>query len=256
MSSLGIIGVGEFASYCVAGLRNAGNKHPIYLSPRNAQVSQALADRHQCIVMSSNAEVIERCDVLVLCVRPQHWPALANEISVKPGQLVMSGMAGIPLATLRRALHEAGDIVRFIPSSSAEDNQGAVPLFPHHSDAATLLSALGKVIEFDEESSFESAATYMCLYGWLFEFMQHLSDWGQTHGLTPEQARDLSIHTLRGASFRAESENVSLQAIADRIAQEGTYTRVGLEALRESGHFDSWQAGLNAVLQKLAPSKI
>jgi len=69
---LGFIGTGEITSSIVTGLCSFGTtSHSIRLSPRNAAVATELSNRFKGIsVASSNQEVLDHSDTIVIAVRP------------------------------------------------------------------------------------------------------------------------------------------------------------------------------------------
>src|SRR3546814_4767767 len=72
---LGLIGTGTIAAAIVEGLALSGNE-PILLSPRNADISAALARRISHVgVASVNQAVIDASDLVILAVRPQNADA-------------------------------------------------------------------------------------------------------------------------------------------------------------------------------------
>lgn len=66
-------------------------------------------------------DLADRCDAIVLSVRPQDWPALTLQA---PGRLVLSFMAGVPASALART---GGRIVRAMPNAAAEVGRSYSP---------------------------------------------------------------------------------------------------------------------------------
>lgn len=238
--SLGVLGVGHLASYLVAGLRAAGDKREVILSPRNVERVQYLVERFDCRSANSNQEVIERADVILLSVRPEQLESLLKPLQFRTEQLVISCVAGISVDRLSRLIGKA-TVVRTMPLACAEVGQGAVPLFPDHPVARDLLNSLGELILLGSEDEFELASVAACMNGWMFKFFDQLTRWYLDKGLSPEQARKLVIHACSGAAALAEAKpEQSLQHISDSIATEGTYTKLGLDLLQKSNAFDPW----------------
>ena len=81
---LGFIGTGEITLSIVTGLNSSGvTAHSIWLSPRNSAVANELANRfHGISVASSNQEVLDHSDTIVIAVRPRRWDRAAE--SPKP----------------------------------------------------------------------------------------------------------------------------------------------------------------------------
>jgi pyrroline-5-carboxylate reductase len=75
---LGFVGTPEVTSSIVTGLRSSGGTgHSVCLSPRNPVIARDLATRFGGVsIASSNQEVLDLCDTVVIAVRP----AAAREI--------------------------------------------------------------------------------------------------------------------------------------------------------------------------------
>lgn len=252
VSSLGFLGAGHLASYTVQGLRRGGFDGPILLSPRNAQVAADLAARFDAEVAPSNQAVVDRCEAVVLSVRPDRAEALLQGLRFRPGQLVVSVMAGVSLASLRAcgALAEV-ELVRSLPLQSAAVGEGPLPLYPAHATAEALLRPLGSVVVLSSESQFEIAASLACMNGWLYPWLASMSDWACARGLEPGAAADLTRAAVSGATaYCRDMDAEAMAAVGESIATEGTYTLAGLTRLREGGGLEAWTQALEAVLAR------
>jgi pyrroline-5-carboxylate reductase len=114
---LGIVGVGAIAEAIIIGLCE-GEDTPasIHLSPRSAERSSRLAARYPSVeVLESNQAVVDRADVVLVCVRPQDGPAVLAELAFRAEQAVISVMAGIQIDALRPVVAPAEVLLRAIP---------------------------------------------------------------------------------------------------------------------------------------------
>ncbi|MBV1788646.1 NAD(P)-binding domain-containing protein [Marinobacterium sp. D7] len=248
---LGILGTGHLATYVVTGLRNAGDNRPILLAPRNRERALHLQQEQACEIAKDNQQVVDQCPLLLLAVRPAQVDALLQELSFKPGQLIISCVAGVPLQKLQDAVAPA-QVVRTMPLACAEVGSGAVPLYPDHPKAHKLLERLGKLLPFDSEEQFELAATAACMNGWVYAFLDEVSGWFAKQGLTDAQARELVTHSVLGAAdLAAAKPALSLRAICDSIATDGTFTRLGLNTLEKQKAFQPWQEACQQVKDAL-----
>ncbi len=76
-------------------------------------------------ISSNNLEVIQGADVVLLAVKPQNLEEIATDINgkLKPGQMVISILAGISIARLSARLgHQI--IVRAMPNTPAQIGMG------------------------------------------------------------------------------------------------------------------------------------
>ncbi|WP_116473917.1 NAD(P)-binding domain-containing protein [Zobellella maritima] len=247
--SLGILGVGHLATYTVTGLRNGGDQRRITLSPRNADVSRRLAERCQCSIAGSNQEVVEGSDIILLAVRPERLNELLESLRFKPGQLVISVLAGVSLTQLRQhpAL-QAATLVRVLPPASVEVGAGPVPLFPANAAAEALFGTMGKVIVLESEALFDVALAHGCLHGWSYFLVQQLIDWSIGQGMSKEAARQMVVHSIGSAMALAESRpELDYGDIGNAIATPGTFTLQGLQQIKEDNGLQAWCDAMDMV---------
>ncbi|WP_459207491.1 NAD(P)-binding domain-containing protein [Pseudomonas sp. MLB6B] len=251
MQSIGILGVGELTEKVVRGLRHGGHTGAIHLSPRNRQRASALRDGFDCRVMPDNQTVVERSSVLILGVRPDVVAQLAGEVSLGADQTLISLVAGMPSSTLARHFPEA-TIVRAMLSYAAEINATTVVTYPDNEAARQLLAPLGTLIALQAESAFEAATVAACMNGWFYFWLQDLQRWFVEQGLPHAQARQLVLSNLQDCLASARhAPDTDLQALGDAIATPGTFTRQGLDVLRERQVSAPWTAAFDSVLLTL-----
>ena len=127
-STLGFIGVGDFARYLVAALRRAGDTRPILLSPRGAQMAAELADQHGARVMADNQAVIDGCDLLILCVRPAQAGEMLAGLRFREGQPIASAMAGQSVDALSAMGAPRAQLSLMLPPPSVAELAGPIAL--------------------------------------------------------------------------------------------------------------------------------
>lgn len=252
--TIGILGVGHLASYVVAGLRNAGDKRHILLSPRGKETAERLQLAHDCEIVPDNQTLVDRCNTLLIAVRPAQLESLLEPLTFTPDHLLISCAAGVSLAELK-PLTAPALVVRTLPLACAEFGAGAVPLFPDNETAAKLLSQLGELIVFEDEEKFELASTAACMNGWIYDFLDQLSGWFADQGLSLEQARALVTQQVSGATTLASARpELPLGEISASIATEGTFTKTGLDLLREKKAMESWKEACEVIQKALRES--
>lgn len=251
MHSLGILGVGALTETIVRGLRRSGFDGPIRLSPRNAERAQVLAAELACEVMPDNQAVVDNADILLLGVRPDAVAPLAAEIRVKPGQRLLSLVAGLHLQTLQATFAEA-ECVRVMLSCAAQLNQTTVVVYPPDPTTQALLDPLGSMVVMKDEADFELATVAACMNGWFYFLLHDLQHWLVDKGLPADQARTLVLGNLQDclASARANPEQ-TLKAMGEAIATPGTFTAAGLDVLHHQPGSATWGAACEVVFDAL-----
>jgi pyrroline-5-carboxylate reductase len=252
---VGFLGVGELASFLVEGLRRASHGEQIILSPRNAERSKSLAERHGCTVAASNADLVERSDIVVLATRPPQAVEAVRGLPWHDQHVLLSAAAGVALAPLRSVAAPA-TVVRALPVSCAAIGASPSALFPDQPRARELLGRLGSVHVFSDEASFEVAVSVGVYYAWTFALAAEGTRWAQAHGLSPDVARAFVVDSLRGAaSMMAAHPDASLPDMLDALATPGGLTRLGLGVMEERGALEAWSAACDAVLAQIRASQ-
>ncbi|WP_419902593.1 NAD(P)-binding domain-containing protein [Kiloniella sp.] len=246
--ALGILGVGYFASYFVAGLRKGGFEGKILLSPRNTETANKLAQTHNCAIADSNQEVIDQSDIALLSVRPEHLQALLSGLIFRADQIVISAIAGISLESHHKAGKLPENLIRMIPVCCIEAGEGVVPIYPANEIVENLARYAGAPVVFNSEDEFDLSLAASCMNGWLYEFFGSMSQWLENKGLPPQTARDLVLHNVRGATgYALLKETEDLTSITNAIATEGTYTLKGLDVLKAQQGITAWDKALDEV---------
>ena len=254
----GVIGTGHLASYFIAALRRGGYRGDILVSPRNASAAAKLARDRQCSVAVSNDDVLDRADVILLSLRPQHAVEALKPLSWESRHIALSAMAGVELDDLRRLMPGAGAIHRLMPGSYIEAAPGPIAVYPAAPALSPLLASAGEVVTLKDEQAFEAAMIAVCFSTWIYDLADAVTDELSRHGLEPATARALTLGNIAGAAGFALARPLDpLAAISASIATEGTFTKMGLDHLKERRFEAPWReaiAMLSAKLQERGPT--
>lgn len=252
MTTLGVIGTGQFASYFIAALRRGGYDGKVLLSPRNADTARTLARNHDCVVAASAEEVLAEAEVVLLSVRPENAEAALANLRWERRHTVLSAMAGIRLDVLRALLPEVGGVHLIMPGSYIEIAPGPIPLYPPAPGLMPLLSCAGDVVALPNEAAFNVAMVSLCASTWIYDLAHALAAELERHGLEPDAARALTLGNISGpASFALSVPATSLLDISAGIATERTFTKAGLDHLK-ARHFDApWREAIARLAEML-----
>lgn len=251
MLSIGVLGVGELTEKVVIGLRRGGFTGRVLLSPRNQARAEQLGKVWACEVMTDNQGVVDGADLLLLGVRPDAVEGLCRDIQLKPGQPLVSLVAGMALNDLARYFPQA-QLVRAMLSYTAQINRSTVVVTPAGPVHEALLGTLGSLIVLEQEEAFELATVAACMNGWFYFFLNDLQQWFTDKGLTAEQARQLVMGNMQDClSSAGHQPQVSMATLGNAIATPGTFTAAGLEVLRDKGTTQAWAAACDDVLERL-----
>src|SRR5690242_3830389 len=125
---VGVVGVGAIAEAVITGLCAGGAARAAFLlSPRNAEVSARLAERHPSVrVAADNQAVLDGSDVVLLAVTPQVADGVLGELKFAPRHRVVSLIATYEVARLKPLVAPAASLVRAAPAPAVARRLGGV----------------------------------------------------------------------------------------------------------------------------------
>ena len=178
-------------------------------------------------------------NVILLSVKPQQLGDAAGAVAALAGPetLLLSILAGVDLATLRRRFAKAGSIVRVMPNLAAAVGKSPVGLIGDGAEVyrgliEQLMAPLGHV-EWLADESLMDAVTALAGSGpaFVYRVIDALAAGGAELGLPREQADRLALAMVEGAAMLASQAPVSPGELARRVASPGGTTQKGLDVL-------------------------
>ena len=176
---------------------------------------------------------------VVLAVKPQMLSSVAPSLepSVGPGTVLLSVLAAVNAATLRRAFPRAGGIIRAVPNLPAAIGEGATALAGDATDKVRtelmrLCAAFGTVEWLGSEAALDAATSVSgCGPAFLFLFAEAVVSAGVAQGLDPIAARRLFAQTMLGAGRMLAASDATPAELVRRVASPGGVTLAGLTML-------------------------
>src|SRR6266849_9818966 len=201
---LAFIGGGTMAESMIRGVLDrhlVPPSHILVTGPRRERRAE-LVKRFGVKATASNADAAKQAHIVVLSVKPQVLPTVLRELrgQLRPEQLVLSIVAGAPLAVLREGLDHAA-VVRAMPNTPAQIGMGITAWTAadavdreQRERARAILGALGEALEVDEESLVDMA-TALSGTGptYVFLLMEALVDAGVHLGFSRRVAEELVL---------------------------------------------------------------
>lgn len=243
---VGFIGTGNMAEAMIKGLLGAGLVKAERVSgsdPRAERVTE-IHDRYGIHATRHNEDVARVADILVLSVKPQILTRISEEISthLKPGALVVSIAAGVPVAVIERHLPVRTRVVRVMPNTPALVGAGATAIaaggHATEEDLAVtqrLFDAVGKSVILPEEQL--DAVTGLSGSGpaYVFLIIEALSDAGVKVGLSRYNAQALAAQTVLGAARLLIETGEHPGRLKDMVTSPGGTAIAGLHTLEAGG---------------------
>jgi pyrroline-5-carboxylate reductase len=257
---IGLIGSGNMARALARGW-----DRPVLCSDPLPERAAALAAEVGGEALSSNAEVAQRADLVVLCHKPAQLLDVAREIAPH-AKVVASILAATPLRALRDAYPEL-PAYRFIPSLPVEVRQGAVvqgvdavsvgagknagtPLEGTlDASVANLFAELGTLVVLPDALVDVAMGLMSCAPAYVALVAEAQIDAGVRHGIPAAQGAELVVQTLAGTAELLRRRANDTQAVRREVASPGGVTARGLDALERGGIRAAFSDALDAVLR-------
>jgi len=252
MKTIGFIGVGELAIYTIKGVRRGGYQGPILLSPRNRGKADYLALKYDCDVRADNQSVVSNSDFIVIATRPADCLQTLASLEFKPGQVLVSVVAGMTVEQLRSVLPGGLEIVRAMPVSSAEASASPTLVYPDNRFVGEFFGYCGNSIIVDNEAYFTQGSVLACVYCWFFSLYEELIQATQGPELPAALSAELVMGMARGAAELALVKAATPpRVIAEGIATEGTFSKLGLDLLQQKAAFEPWREACELLQKQL-----
>jgi pyrroline-5-carboxylate reductase len=178
--------------------------------------------------------------LVLLGVKPQKLGEVAPGLGrlLDPATILVSILAGVELATLRRLFPAPRAIVKAMPNLPVALRKGVTDLYTDCDDAEAraaverLMAALGQVHWFDDEGLFHVASALTAAApAFLYRFLDALAGAGAGLGLPPRDSARLAAEMAEGAAALAAESSETPRQLARRVASPGGTTEAGLAVL-------------------------
>ena len=159
---LGIIGCGKMGRALLGGILEAGlvEAGDVVVHDAYAEAARSAAADLGVTAVDSNAAVVDQAEVILLCVKPQTFPEMLEQVAAAEAsdRLLISIAAGVRIAAIEAQSGGHHRVVRVMPNTPALVGRGAsaFALGPSAGDADAetterLLAAVGYVARVEED---------------------------------------------------------------------------------------------------------
>ena len=255
------IGGGNMGEAMLSAILDKGLSLPkdISVSDCKEDRCQHLEQKYGVAAMDDNRLAASRGDVVVLSVKPQNLAEVMTDLGgqLKPGQLVLSIVAGARLNTMRSGLQH-NCIVRAMPNTPAQIGDG-MTVWTATSEvtemqkewAGSILGAMGKQIYVDDEKYIDMA-TAISGSGpaYIFLLAESLAAAAVHVGLPRDMAEELVLQTLLGAGHLIQKSGKPPAELRRMVTSPGGTTAEALSVLEKGGFSDLLTRAVSAAHER------
>ena len=180
-------------------------------------------------------ELLENSHIVVLACKPQQLADVAAVATNAKNEMLISILAGTPIARLRECFPSVKKIVRVMPNMPAQISQGISCYAPEsalseleRNIVETVLGAIGEFIEIEEARL--DAVTALSGSGpvYIFEFAAAMIEAAKHIGFSQEEAVKLVNKTMLGSAMLLSQSPLSADELRTAVSSPGGTTLAGL----------------------------
>jgi pyrroline-5-carboxylate reductase len=228
-----VVGAGNIGRALIGGLlRNSDVRaESIRATRRSLQSLDSLSTEYPGVLTGvNNAAAVRGAGVVMLCVKPQNFEAVAAEIRghLEADALVISVLAGITSEAVQSALDAVTPVIRAMPNTPMLVDVGATAISAgraasseHLEMARAIFSAVGTVEVVPEELM--DAVTGLSGSGpaYIYMVIEALTDGGVKQGIPRPIALRLAAQTVYGAARLAIETGKHPAILRDEVTTPG-----------------------------------
>jgi pyrroline-5-carboxylate reductase len=237
---LGVIGCGNMGSALTRGIliKKVFPYYNILASDKESQKTRELYKKFG-IGVGTNDDIVTRCDLIILAVKPQDAPALIKSIAEKLNQNkhLVSIMAGISISKIEKLVGKKIAITRAMPNMAAMAGK-SMTCFCHNkmvknaSIVERIFFTIGDAIEIEEK--YMDAVTAVTGSGpaYFFYLTEALRDAAVKLGIRKDVALKMAVATVAGSGALLESLNVDPGLLRERITSKKGTTEAAIHVFK------------------------
>lgn len=258
---VGVLGCGNMGGALVRALIASGTvpAKDLFVYDTLAPAMEGLKRELGVQTVVQAHDLPDRCDVLILAVKPQIFHHIAPGLRAQSGpkeRVVLSVMAGVTSEDIRAHFPEDYQVVRTMPNLPLSVGEGATAIETDgHSEATLLLAehifkAAGRTVRVTSHQM--DAVTGLSGSGpaYVFEFVEGLILAGVKSGLPRDTAAALVMQTVKGALKLLESSKDGPPAWSAKVSSPGGTTIHGLHVLETAGFRGTLMQAVEAAVAR------
>jgi pyrroline-5-carboxylate reductase len=235
---------------------NLVQKADLLLVEKNQERGVQLQEQKSGIVVDTISSKISQTDLIILSVKPQDYPAVASDLKsyIKKSQVVLSIMAGIPIAQIQSSLsHDL--VIRAMPNTPALLGMGMTAFAAAEqvglSDirkVENLINSTGRAVFLEDEKLLD-AVTGLSGSGpaYFFYLIKSMIDAGIAMGFDSAMSSLLVKQTMLGSYHLMQTSDKTLDELIQAVASKGGTTEAALRVFQEKLVGEGLQQGIYAA---------
>ena len=251
---LGFIGTGKIASSVITGICTSKiSFQKILVSRRNKNIAQKLKKKFKKVyIAKTNQEIVDKCNWIFLSVTPEVGKKILPKLKFKSNQKIISFIATINLAQLKKAIGKKIKIVRAIPLPPISIKKGPVPICPPDKQVKSFFNKIGTTVEIKNERTSKNFWATSAMMAPFYEILKVLSDWLVKRGIKRNEAQKYITSLFVALSEDSViNSKKHLKYLVTESQTPGGLNQQAVKELKKSGFYKSLEKSLNGILKRL-----
>lgn len=247
--TLGFLGFGNMGSAIAQGLMSSetlvADRMAIFDVNQNRQDAAKALGLH---CEASRKDLFERCDVVMLAVKPQHMEDALENVGAetKIDSLIISIAAGVTIHYVQHLLGDGARVARVMPNTPALVGCGAAGMAfaPNCTDddvhvTETIFNSVGISERVTERQIDVVTALSGSGPAYFFYVVECMTRAAVAQGLPKKAAAALAAQTLLGAGKLLSESGESPATLRERVTSKGGTTEAALQSFEDDALADT-----------------
>jgi pyrroline-5-carboxylate reductase len=247
MNTIGFLGGGQMATAIAKGASKssmgASTSQLVFCEPNSGQQKKLKELFPECTLCESAQQLFERCDRIVIAVKPQVLTEIATSLRplIQPRHLLVSIVAGVAITKLSEWFGTS-NIIRIMPNTPCQSGKGAsgmaVATGVNQDDTAwceALFNSLGITIRCTDDQLHAVTGVSGSGPAYVLMMIEALSDGGVKAGLSRTAALELATQTVLGAAAMVQDTKQHPAVLREQVTSPGGTTIAAIASLERNG---------------------
>lgn len=258
---IGFIGLGNMAKAMIGGMlaKKIARPEEILGYARTEATRNAVKEKYGISILSDNAQVAAKSDVLILAVKPQMFENIIPRISdsVQKDTLIISIAAGKTIDQIQELFGRELKLVRCMPNTPAMVGEGCSGVCrsgmvseEEMNRCMTLVGSFGIAQEVPESLMDAVVGVSGSSPAFVFMFMEALADGAVKAGMPRNQAYRFAAQTVLGSAKLMLETGMHPGELKDMVCSPGGTTIEGVKMLEDTGFRSAVMNAVEACVNK------
>jgi len=210
----------------------------IYISDKDSYKIKGLYKKFG-IRISTNEEIVKKCNFIIIAVKPQDSGALFMSISneLNNSKHLISIMAGVSISRIESLINKKIALTRAMPNMAALAGKSITCLshnkmVKNKAVVQKIFSSIGDVLEIDEKYMDAVTAVSGSGLAYFLYLAEALKEAAVKLGIKKDSAEKLAVGTLVGSGALIDNLKLNPEVLRERITSKKGTTEAALRVLK------------------------